>query len=141
MIIKIEMCDGIMELPLKVANMCEALVPIINEEEEQMIPLTEAFLSCGEMYNIKMNDMKRIISYCLEYLQHDNKKEKNKSELNEWEKEHLMYLQYINVKERMNLMSICNFLDNKVFMDTLCKYVANEIRGKSPNEIEQYFTI
>ena len=122
---------------------------VVTSDEEMIETAAEVMkmfgsleLECydGEIgLDITGEQMKFIIQYTTLYLEHgsvrDNKQLHN---LEDWEKE---LISGMNQEKLFQMMLIANRFHIKPLLDVTCCYVASLIKGKTPEELRQQFTI
>ena len=57
------------------------------------------------------------------------------------DKEDVEFFRKLSLEEMFNLILDVNFLDYKLMLDYCCKYIADIIKGKTPDEIKKIFSI
>lgn len=92
--------------------------------------------------NVTGSVLEKIVSYCTYHTDHpdegtDEKKDNRSEEVRTWDEEFCK----IDQTKIFELILATNFLDILPLMDLLCQNVADNLRGKTPEEIRQTFNI
>ena len=131
-VVKIESNDNYtVSLPRKVA-VCSSLIKNMLEdlseaEETTTIPIL----------TISREILEKAFEYCEHHLEDLNTEITTESEFSEWDKRFFG----IEQSKLFELILAANFLDIKSLLDAGCKVVADQIKGKSVEEIRVHFII
>jgi S-phase kinase-associated protein 1 len=135
--VTIQSCDGQdFTIELRVANASETLKNLIEEAGiTKVIPLP----------NVTGKILVKVVEYCKYHIEHPPAEgaadapadEKRTDDLTGWD------LDFFKVDQAtlFELILAANYLDIKPLLDGGCKTVANQIKGKTPEEIRKHFNI
>ena len=107
------------------------LIEDIGDIENEPIPLP----------NVKSETFAKVIEYCKFHLSseesHDGKPVMPEEEVRQWDKH------FVDVDQDtlFDLILAANYLDIKGLLDLTCQTVAQQIKGKTPEEIRRQFNI
>lgn len=128
--------DGVdLKVPINVANMCKTIENLIQDAGTDLpIPLPNV---TGKILTKVVEFCKHVIENPPSVAKEETKAELRTDDLTEWEKE------FCNVDQTtlFEMILAANYLDIKGLLDIGCKTVANNIKGKTPDEICKHFNI
>ena len=120
------------EVDVELANMSRTIKTMLEDlglNEGEVIPLS----------NIESG----ILSLVIEWAEHHRNdpprvevKEKTEHKISDWDRQ---FFQGLTQKELFELLVIANYLDIDGLMDDSCKFIAEQIKGKTPQEIRDKF--
>ncbi|GFN97830.1 E3 ubiquitin ligase complex scf subunit sconc [Plakobranchus ocellatus] len=148
---KLMSSDGeLFEVDAKVLKLSVLLSPFAeNAEEDSNIGGAEVVSGSDEpipVANVKASVLKKVIEWC-EYHRDDDfpasdddddeNRVKRMDDICAWDAE------FLNVEQNLlfEIILAANYLNIKGLLDASCKTVANQIKGKSPEEIRKTFKI
>jgi len=93
------------------------------------------------VHNCKAKELTKVIEWCKH--RHENPEDKDKGiehirELDDWEKK---FTGDLSQPETFQLILAANYLDIKPLLNLLCKWVALQLAGKTPEQIRAYFGV
>lgn len=113
---------------------------VVDDVLNQLKTIASSVEDCGygevPLPNISGNILEKVLEYCNHCIK--NKKQKTEENCDEsWDKD------YFNVDNNtlFSLILAANYLEFVPLLDSTCKAVANQIRGKSPEKIREHFGI
>eukprot|EP00301_Raphidiophrys_heterophryoidea_P012954 c20284_g1_i1.p1 GENE.c20284_g1_i1~~c20284_g1_i1.p1 ORF type:complete len:164 (-),score=35.81 c20284_g1_i1:61-552(-) len=113
----------------------------VKREQAQLLQTVNAALEDAQsedvvpISNVKADILKKVLDYC-EYTTTESKT-KTEDERRKWEEEYLA----LDHPTLFQLILAANFLNCQKLLDLTCKSVADQIRGKSSEQIRQHFNI
>mmetsp|Transcript_18729 Transcript_18729/g.39653 ORF Transcript_18729/g.39653 Transcript_18729/m.39653 type:complete len:157 (-) Transcript_18729:497-967(-) len=126
-VIKLESSDGqVIEATRDAANMSGFLNGLDDEAGEVPVPVLQ--VTAGLLI--------KVLEYC-EYHCKAESQNMSEIEIRDWDEQFVVMDDYV----LFNLILAANYLDIKGLLDLTCKKVADEIRGKTPEEIRTRFNI
>lgn len=109
----------------EVAEMLQTVKAALEDASDDVVPIS----------NVKAETLKRVLDYC-EY-QTGEGKDKTDDEKSTWEEDYLK----LDHPTLFQLILAANFLNCQSLLDLTCKNVADQIRGKTPEQIRTHFNI
>lgn len=107
----------------------------------EMIGDLEDFDSPIPLPNVNFDNLVKIANYCEHYAEvnFDAEKEYKGKSIDEWNEFDRKFCAGIPIAITVALINASNYLHIRPLLDTLCMYVARQIKGKTPEEIAKYF--
>merc|ERR1719495_2106981 len=108
---------------------------VTEEDNEEPVPVP--------LINIKAAILKMVIQWCSYHKDdptpsEDDNRRRRTDDISTWDKD---FLKDLNQGTLFELILAANFLDIKGLLDVTCKTAANMIKGKTTEEIRQFFNI
>lgn len=136
-VVKIQPSDegtAAVECPYEYAALSITLKNMIDD-------LGEDLSSALPVHNVKSRELGKVLEWCKHRLETPDDKDKgieNIRDLDEWEK---AYVGNMDQPATFQLILAANYLDIKPLLNLLCKSVALQLAGKTPEQIKAYFGI
>ena len=119
----------------EVARQCETFKTIIEESRNTSSRETgETRIPCMD---VSAPVLRKVIEFCKHQYENPTVEERKGNSLTEWETNFCS----LDDETIFGIILAANYLENKVLLDVACKSVANQIKGKSPDQIRQRFNI
>eukprot|EP00301_Raphidiophrys_heterophryoidea_P017858 c2861_g1_i1.p1 GENE.c2861_g1_i1~~c2861_g1_i1.p1 ORF type:complete len:170 (-),score=31.84 c2861_g1_i1:99-563(-) len=113
----------------------------VKREHAQLLQTVNAALEDAQaedvvpISNVKADILKKVLDYC-EFVLTESKS-KTEDERRKWEEDYLA----LDHPTLFQLILAANFLNCQKLLDLTCKNVADQIRGKSAEQIRQHFNL
>merc|ERR1712151_437834 len=108
-----------------VAEMMQTVKAALEDASDDVVPIS----------NVKGDILKKVIDYCT--YKTGEGKDKGEEDSRKWEEEYLK----LDHPTLFQLILAANFLNCQQLLDLTCKNVADQIRGKTPEQIRGHFNI
>lgn len=107
----------------------------------EMIGDLEAFDIPVPLPNVNYDSLIKIANYCEHHAKtnFDADKEYKQKPVDDWNEFDRTFCTSIPIETTVALINASNYLHIVPLLDTLCMYVARQIKGKTPEEMAKYF--